>query len=1170
MNMTSSGPVVLIATTLFLGVGGYSSGGSKPSVTEDKAVVSAPDSGGTAIDTKRIPVFASVDIWNERKRRYDADMAEWNRKRADEERKAKADHTYHPVVFVRPQGLPPSPEIHPEAEVRARAARLAVPAKGAKDRPISAAPVPGDVRAVRSASGPNELPVHFARTGTYKVWFKVYQTENRYLDLEFLLRAPNTEVVRYAWIDRIPVKDKARPYEPMDPVRCAGWVWRNIELDVEYPGDYSLSLRHLPPSGLRRPAGPDAAEAVFGLAELWVSNDPAFDPAARPVETICADACAVPAGFLPARRVPPHGDLNSSVKPLLQRAHTGYHQCYPYYMDPVNLINLGATSDAQDTEAAMKYGLAIQTDAGGGDVRTLAWQVTGTVGRVRFSDGTFGREFSDSYAPFLELCRTGALARVKTELAQPYADNITMWWTAWEQCGTYDYGPDSVAAFRAWLRKTYGSIGGLNAAWHESYTNFEEVVPALQKDVIGKDKIVDPFKRAQATANFIDFRDFCSKAYAQRVAFKTKAALALDPGHRRITSNLSCNNLSSVMWLKWRPLSFEDTCQITMDGSDMVGYDNYGTDDLTGANYDLYDALGDGKLLPEVREGSVHAADADVAARMQWTMFAKGMRGMNSFCIQESGAGELQKFGLENMLDDAAPRPKLAAFADNYRALHHLESITSVARRIRVDKPVAIYYSSVCNVLQDRPYASIFDPGPDNFFRVYQLVRANGYPCTFITDRQIRETDRLDRVAAVFFIDASYIPTDVVAKVQAWVEKGGHIVCDAQVGAFDGHGFPSDRMIQFCGVEPVQKKRADETAAEKLAFGYSAYSFDVINKDELYQTACEYKNQVDSTHPITKKVGKMMISAFGSQSVRCVAGEVLISENNGGPAWIIREHGKGTSSYFAGYLGTMYGSGCTQYEWRDGHADDAPFRFFDAYLGYIGVQKEAVCDLEGAISRQIRFESPLVDGKGNALLGMVSYAGFTVPPHRVRYSLPQTAKRPQKMFAVLNGSRELHELAWSYDPKAHAVTFQMPSYRVHGTVISAVDLDPLLSVALVHPQRDAYGLADLRPGGELVCRVTVHNLSGRRLDPGRVTLRLPDGWFYDRETAPVPALDSFTASEALTFRIRAPSVNMSRRLRPINFIFENMQHVSTPAVEMVWFQKAPQTSSVSDLGASVP
>lgn len=114
---------------------------------------------------------------------------------------------------------------------------------------------------------------------------------------------------------------------------------------------------------------------------------------------------------------------------------------------------------------------------------------------------------------------------------------------------------------------------------------------------------------------------------------------------------------------------------------------------------------------------------------------------------------------------------------------------------------------------------------------------------------------------------------------------------------------------------------------------------------------------------------------------------------------------------------------------------------------------------------------------------------------------------------------------------------------------------------------DIYGVDDLIAeayehwfsfGGEREVKVKVFNTTFAELAPGKITLRLPAGWFYDRETVAVAKIPAFGESAEYTFKVRAPSVCTARRLKPVNFVYESGKTVSTPAAQMVWFQTEPQ------------
>ena len=119
------------------------------------------------------------------------------------------------------------------------------------------------------------------------------------------------------------------------------------------------------------------------------------------------------------------------------------------------------------------------------------------------------------------------------------------------------------------------------------------------------------------------------------------------------------------------------------------------------------------------------------------------------------------------------------------------------------------------------------------------------------------------------------------------------------------------------------------------------------------------------------------------------------------------------------------------------------------------------------------------------------------------------------------------------------------------------DCQPMVSVEIAgEVRRGEYDLVDLRPGEELTFKVTVFNPSGSKLAKGEIELRLPQGWFCEQEKVAVGKVAKYGVSDEFVFRVKAPSVCTSRRLKPINFVYRNEDVESCPAVEMVWFQRS--------------
>ncbi len=1039
---------------------------------------------------------------------------------------------------------------------------LAFSALGAYDTQFILHEEPKNFDKVRDVPKVGEYDFDVKRAGRYKFFYQYEQPTNRLASLQIQFRRKdNDETVRFALHEYV----SAYPSKTPPPVsRPGGKVWASLDVAFEFPGVYTVSIRSA--LGTINPARPNAwgqrlrRPRVYGL---YLTDDPTFDPEnPSPVTDIAREEPKAEDGMKRATSHRYSMNLNSGIDPF-KRIQLTHMECYPYYMDFAILCNYGINMNygSLDGQKGLdEYDALFMAHPGATRQQSQAFakMYPQPIGRSANSRGEYGRAFSNSFEPYKEFCRTTTVESVTCSLTNGSDRAILNWFSAWEQCGDYDYGETSVKAYRKFLEKKYGSLAALNKAWHMDYASFDEIQPSLFKDCVGKNALTNGLERSRAKANFIDFRDFNSKAYAEFLAIKTRAIQATDPKKRNMSSAYSNNNLGSIQWLRWRPLSFEDVMQNSVKGSKTMGWDIYGHDDQTACSFEHFYSMGDEKIWPMIKEGSTHGPDPRLAVRSLWPLFGEGMKGMSLFCIQEASKVELRKFGLSNPDDNMAPRPKLGAYADMYRAVAHIENFLAEANRKNVGKPVALYYSQTCNLMQERGYGSIFDSAPDTLWRVYELIRANGYPCTIITDRQIQDPKLLDKVSAIFFMDAQYIPEETTDALVKWVGEGGHIIADGQTGAYDGHGFPTRKFLDLLGIEPIVHKRVDESAAEKLQFAYSSNAYEVINPDELWQTMNEYLHQRESDHPIVKAAGKVMFSGFGSQRVKSLDGENILLENNGNVGWNIRQVGKGTVSYAPFYLGTIYDAGSTQYEWRNDHSGDSPFRWIDACLSFMGVKKTAETDLDEQY--KLRFTAPLVAPSGNLLVTITSYADHILPAFRVRSYLPADVAAPKQLFLTRDGSREVTPLAFTYNKAKHAVEYTVPAgMNVFANVLMVEnEVEPIVSVTMSGAKRDAARLAELRPGEKLNLKVKVFNPSDKELKNGAVTVRLPDGWFVKEESIPVAAIPARGESAELTFTVQAPSVCASRRLKPINFIYANAETKSMPTVETVWFQTESQ------------
>jgi beta-galactosidase GanA len=125
-------------------------------------------------------------------------------------------------------------------------------------------------------------------------------------------------------------------------------------------------------------------------------------------------------------------------------------------------------------------------------------------------------------------------------------------WNVWQEIGFWPMRPGHMGfcccphtldAYRLWLRKRFGSVDKLNAAWLSGYGSFEEVVPP---------------RFAADAPPYIDFRYFMDDVYLTEVlAWKAEAFRRSDPHHRPVFAHQDKPVVGSTQhWRHARALDF--------------------------------------------------------------------------------------------------------------------------------------------------------------------------------------------------------------------------------------------------------------------------------------------------------------------------------------------------------------------------------------------------------------------------------------------------------------------------------------------------------------------------------------------------------------------------------------------------------------------------------------
>ncbi|MDD5706420.1 MAG: beta-galactosidase, partial [Kiritimatiellae bacterium] len=323
--------------------------------------------------------------------------------------------------------------------------------------------------------------------------------------------------------------------------------------------------------------------------------------------------------------------------------------------------------------------------------------------------------------------------------------------------------PDCQLGFRAWLQEHYGTIDALNRKWCSSFTSWEDVKPAWERDM--KDE-------KENFAAWADFRNFMDQVYLdfnvrlvelkkEIVGDKPWGASGIEPGFAPIYSGNRWEKLKDVfsLYLLYGSTELQAALQGRILGGEWNGY-----------------------CRPEGRY-----------QHLSWTTLTRGGRLLPQY---ESGTFFLPDFRLsphygqplKSMLDEMNGGLGTLLF--------HCERVTS---------PIAIHYSHpsaqafyILKYANGAGTIKVFRRNMDDWKR---LVRDLGYQPTFVSEEQL-VGGVLDREGIrILILPLSVAMSDKeLAAIRQFVEAGGVVIADCLSGKMDEHvalreTFPLDAIF---------------------------------------------------------------------------------------------------------------------------------------------------------------------------------------------------------------------------------------------------------------------------------------------------------------------------------------------------------------------------------------
>jgi beta-galactosidase len=382
-------------------------------------------------------------------------------------------------------------------------------------------------------------------------------------------------------------------------------------------------------------------------------------------------------------------------------------------------------------------------------------------------------------------------------------------WNVWQEIGLWPmrpgrlafcYCPNTLAEYRLWLRRRFGSIRKLNDAWLTGYGSFEEVVP--------------PRFAPDAPPN-IDFRYFMDDVYlAEALRWKAETFRRSDPHRRPVFAHQDNPVLGSTQhWRHARALDFFgmstypawDGLHAWDAGHPAAGHP---MDPYTGKHAELWElvmmrfdylrnATPGGKLwAAEMQGGPVvqglqRRRVPDAADIRRWVMgsLAAGVRGISFwnhraeiFWREEYGFGLLELEGNQTTAR-AEEAGRLARAINRHADLFALGVCprASVAMVMNEDQ-----YHFFESTYKEAYFGSPLDHLQHTIRGIYKSLWDLGIPLDFLSEEEITSRGPQYKVLIMPFPVALAAP--VANALCAYVREGGTLVSEACPGRLTEYG----------------------------------------------------------------------------------------------------------------------------------------------------------------------------------------------------------------------------------------------------------------------------------------------------------------------------------------------------------------------------------------------
>jgi len=356
--------------------------------------------------------------------------------------------------------------------------------------------------------------------------------------------------------------------------------------------------------------------------------------------------------------------------------------------------------------------------------------------------------------------------------------------------------PSGRNAFRDRMKKKFGTIEQLNAAWRSSYESFEDIDVSAFRRVFPTDrKGTSPLFYEWEMHRRLIFAEWLRHCYASLRAGGCRQPIAVElpvPQHVEIQDALEpyplahCGDIICA-----HDFSMTDSRDILLES-----LQHYFPEKSIGSMEYYWNQ-------PEAQFNQKESVSAAAGRRNFWRSAAHGTSIFGVFLWADQGPypGWLSSTN-ENLMDYYTDYSLLRVSAGVVQVQNaKLDALADVfLKTVPVSKAIAIYWptASTINAMpldvlthnREDPYRGIIPT-------IHWMLYGRGYSYRYVFEQAVLDgKEDLSEISVLIMPYAAWLPEEVSSLLTSWVKKGGTLICAGPVGAETPYGFKDGRTMR--------------------------------------------------------------------------------------------------------------------------------------------------------------------------------------------------------------------------------------------------------------------------------------------------------------------------------------------------------------------------------------